>query len=522
MSTSSFPPAVVVRRRISFALVCLLGFTLPAVSQDQVPREWELPAGLEVGQPQLPDHLQGSMRALNERLSAGLDPAENAAVLLVQLFGEEVFDPPLREDSLAMLGIRSLSSTAPRFQYLDAYTNSRAGQITAAEVNEIHRGLLETSERPWPGAENPALVDFLEANAAALDLLVTAADRPRYYAPLLSEENPPRLLSASPAIDRRLPTMARCLTARAMLRAGEGDFDGAVKDLLACHKLAVLVAQGSPLDLSVAKAHIIDAFASGAEREWVVGGQLTGEQARQLRQALQSLPAIPGDGHAADIGERAIVHQEIELLKTDKDSVEGFLESDKEDVAQQVEFFRNADIHWDLAIKRADEIQDAIVKALSIRDRAEQQTQFQRLDERYMAWQRPPEAGEESFAESFERDPAATSRWIGESQAWALRTNYWQRRHTDDRARNRRTLVDIGLALVIHRREHGTFPTELSELVPAILPEVPLDPHSETPFHYVRLAADHARLTSWGANGVDDAGKIFNDDQILELRTGER
>jgi hypothetical protein len=79
-------------------------------------------------------------------------------------------------------------------------------------------------------------------------------------------------------------------------------------------------------------------------------------------------------------------------------------------------------------------------------------------------------------------------------------------------------MIVVGLGVAAYRGDHGELPESLSDLAPDYLKTVPTDAHSDQPFLYVRENPQLARITSWGANHVDDAGGSHNDDQILELR----
>lgn len=489
----------------------------PAISQELL--ESALPPDVRVRQPVISSKWDRTIRELNAKLSEGLEPADNAAVLLVQLFGMSVFDAPLRNDSLEMMGIEFVPTNETRFNYPAQYVASKlnlTGEEADQEVMRIQQGIQQLSETVWKREQNESLARYLDVNAEALDLLVAAASKPRYYVPLISEESPPRLMSAAFAVERRLQYVVTCLCARALLNAGEGDMAAAQHDLIAGHRLAVLLASGSPLDVSVVKAHVLESVAYGGELALLRSDRLNQDQSISLLQALQSLPEMPSPAQAADIGERAIIHQEIELLGTDRESVVGFFEHGGEDVTKLVDDFTGAAIDWKLAIARADEIQDQAVHALKIPDRAAQDARFQELDQEFAEWEESSAASTLSFADHFAQDPQAASQWVGEALARSLRTNCWQRRSTHERGENRRLLVTLGLALAIHRRQHGTYPESLADLAPTILPEIPVDPHTDAAYTY-KPGASGTFLISWGANGQDDAGKIFNDDQILQL-----
>jgi hypothetical protein len=63
----------------------------------------------------------------------------------------------------------------------------------------------------------------------------------------------------------------------------------------------------------------------------------------------------------------------------------------------------------------------------------------------------------------------------------------------------------IGLALETYRAQTGSYPDSLSALVPGILPEVPVDPFTDTPLLY-RLSDVEVLVYSVGSNGIDDGG----------------
>lgn len=479
-----------------------------------------LPPGLVLGEPEMPPGVEGAMLELNRLLSAGVRPADNAAVLLVQVFGADVFEPELRIASLDMLGIRALAKS-PRMQYVEAYvraTGADTDEEFARRATELNEALAATVDKVWTRQDHPAFAEFLAANADALNLVVTAADRPQYYAPLLSLETPMRLMSAAFSIEHRLPYIARCLTARALLRFGEGDATGGTADLVACQKLAVLLALGSPLDVSGAKAHIIDSLACRGELVAAVSAELSAEQASALLQAVLQAPRMPTADDAANRGERAVLHQELELLRTDEESRKGYFETGSPEDLEQLKRLVTTDEYWQEVLKAADAVQDKMVAALAIRPHAEQYARFAELDEEYARWQASDADSLATFAQLAQSDPVAAARSIGESMAMALRTNAYQRRHTDDRARLRRDAAILSLALRVYQTRHGALPESLAELTPDILPEVPLDAFSDAPFDYQRRSPDSAVIVSLGANQLNDAGSRYNDDLVIELK----
>ncbi|MBX3439174.1 MAG: hypothetical protein KF861_16915 [Planctomycetaceae bacterium] len=477
------------------------------------------PRGVVIIEPHIPAEVQGTLRSFNESLSRGLDPNDNAAVILVDVCGEGVFEPALRDASMAMLGMEAFSPAGPRFEYIPAYCQRVSTSDSDWEqlYERLQTQLLTALEEPWQRAEREDLAAYLDVNSAALDAVVEAANRPRYYAPLLSTEDPPRLMSGSFLIEHRLPFLTRCLASRGLFRFAEGNFDAAAKDLMACHKLAALLAAGSPLDVSNAKSQSLDANAFMAEKALLQSGQLTKEQTIALLESIRQLPALPTAEFAADRGERAILHQEIEFLKAEAITLDDYLEVEREG-ADLDRRSPSVVLQWDQALRRADELQDRIVEAFRLDDREIQSAQFQILDSELKAWRARNETEENQLFNNLRDDPEAASQWVGEDMARALQSNCWQRRHTDDRAAVRRRLIEIGLALKAFQLEHHEFPAALDGLAPFFLPEIPLDPYSQVAFSYVRDSDQQVRLICWGANQDDDAGKIFNDDVMLIVR----
>jgi hypothetical protein len=86
----------------------------------------------------------------------------------------------------------------------------------------------------------------------------------------------------------------------------------------------------------------------------------------------------------------------------------------------------------------------------------------------------------------------------------------------------------VCLAADRYRRQHGQWPAALSDLVPALLAGVPVDPYDGQPLRYGRLA-DGVRVYSVGPDGIDDGGRIGNNDSFrprmdlgIRLRDADR
>ena len=76
----------------------------------------------------------------------------------------------------------------------------------------------------------------------------------------------------------------------------------------------------------------------------------------------------------------------------------------------------------------------------------------------------------------------------------------------EDRSRTLSDLTRVSAALAVHRARNGNYPEQLAELVPGILPEMPLDLYSDEPFIYQRKDDGGYLLYSVFTNGDDDGG----------------
>ena len=87
--------------------------------------------------------------------------------------------------------------------------------------------------------------------------------------------------------------------------------------------------------------------------------------------------------------------------------------------------------------------------------------------------------------------------------------------------KDEQALCAIALELYYHR--HQKYPDKLEELVPEILPNIPMDRINSVPLHYAKTEAGRYKIWSMGYDGVDDGGKIdwVGDKSFMEFRKFE-
>ena len=227
-----------------------------------------------------PDGTVNYLAALNAKYSEGVTPENNAAVLLLQALGPNMLDEDVRDRTLAQLDMPELPTDADYLIFFEEYKEAHEVRESDESLPDKHElsflGPMGTippppddgamppplpgtpaymwstekpdtekaAEAPWSPEDYPFVADWLDANEASLDLIVAASQRPRYYMPMLSPEDPPQVISVVVPGIHMVRSAAEALLARAMLKANSYQIDAACADILAVHRLARLMAQG--------------------------------------------------------------------------------------------------------------------------------------------------------------------------------------------------------------------------------------------------------------------------------------
>ena len=195
--------------------------------------------------------------ALNAISSDGVTPENNAVVLFWQAFGPGRPSEQIPDRFFAMIGMERPLKDG---RYLIAEEDYRPREPAAGDANaemelaesdketnsadECHKQLSHAAKFPWSRDERPVVAEFLDLNTVPLEIIIEGTRRPKYYAPLVATKDQRTILDIFLPTQQRCREPARFLIARAMLHLGEGKTDEAWQDLLACHRMARLVAQG--------------------------------------------------------------------------------------------------------------------------------------------------------------------------------------------------------------------------------------------------------------------------------------
>jgi hypothetical protein len=224
--------------------------------------------------------------ALNQKLSQGVTPENNANVLLWKAFGPRPDDLPMPEAFYKWLGIPEPPEKGDYFIGERRFAKEHLKIKNDDDIYNFYEEVDLATARPWTPQQYPNVAAWLKANEKPLALIVEASKRGHYFSPLLpSEKGPlPGVLKFRESID--------ALAARAMLLAGQGKHNEAWQNLLACHRLGRLVGRGGDLVFGLLFV-MTDSTACHADLACLDSAKWDAKQTRDHLNDLHSLPAFP-------------------------------------------------------------------------------------------------------------------------------------------------------------------------------------------------------------------------------------
>jgi hypothetical protein len=313
--------------------------------------------------------------------------------------------------------------------------------------------------------------------------------------------------------------LATALAARALLHAGEGRFDEAWQDLLACHRLGRLVGRGATL-IEALVGSAIDQVASRAESAFLERARPTAKQARAYLRDLQGLPPMAPLADKVDLGERFMFLDSVMLLRRHGPRfLEGLSATGplKEPVPKEPDPKEQQAldaIDWDTILRTGNRWYDRMVAALRVQDRAAREKQLDRIEEDLKKLKQDVAANPVDVAKLFlgvEEPGKMASQKLGNVLIGLLMPAIRKVQNAYDRAEQVQRNQQVAFALAAYRGDHGRYPEKLDALAPQYLAQVPGDLFSGEPLIY-RPGEDRYLFYSVGVNGQDDGGRWYDDD----------
>jgi type II secretory pathway pseudopilin PulG len=420
------------------------------------------------------------------------------------------------DDFFKWLGIKPQPEKGHYFVPLRRYMSDQLKLGAAPEAKAIDDEAALCSRRSWKASEHPKIAAWLKANEKPLAFIIDATNRTHYYMPLVpkrSNQGPSPLIGALLPSVQTCRDVAQALTARALLRTGEGRFEDAWQDLLACHRLGRLVGRGTTLiELLVGIA--IDAVATKADTAFLEHAKLKNEHIENCLHDLQKLASMPRVADKIDFGERLSTLQIVVLI--DRYGPEALENLDKAVPAKQpspwAKLFR-ANVDYEPALRNINRWYDQIAKTLRVEDRSTREKQLAQLDMdlrklKAKTQESMPGALELLFAKDSAKIRGET---IGNILITLLMPAFNKVQSAADRCEQVQNNLYLAFALAAYQRDHGRYPKELDELAPKYLKKIPNDLFSGKPLVY-RPSENGYLLYSVGVNGLDEQGNGYEDD----------
>jgi hypothetical protein len=463
--------------------------------------------------------------ALNDRLRQGVTPANNANVLLWMALGPHPERAGTPAEFFEWLGIPAPPEQGDYFIDLSRYIKDNLRIEPGEAADAIKRQLDRSVQQPWSAQQHPHLASWLKANGKPLALVVEATKRSHYFSPLVlakTENNWSSLLNAvfsGVPMNRKL---ANALAARAMLRAGEGATDDAWQDLLACHRLGLLVGRGGTLIEGLVGVSI-DNVASKADLAFLDRAKLTDRGIESCLRDLQKLPPVPDMANKLELGERFVFLETTQMLARggiqDLQSLLG-ITGTKEcmPTAERIP----EGINWDVTLRMGNGWYDRMAAAMREKDFTSRKRKFEQIDRDLKASKKKFEDAKQEL-EAILRDDKQTAAAankaagdiVGEAIGVVLMGMFIPAgdkvQQAADRARQVQDNVCVAFALARYKRDHGGYPKELNALAPRYLQRVPLDLFSDKAIIY-RVTENGYLLYSAGANGKDEGGRGYGEE----------
>lgn len=460
------------------------------------------------------------LAVLNSRYRAGVAPAENAAIPLLEALGPAENNPRVANDVRAALGMPPLQPGQQHLLNHWDFLKQESSETTQAAVNQFS----EVTQFPWTSREHPEYAALLKQNERPLALVGEGVQRPKYFRPLTAESTATLVSVLLPDIQASRE-IARQLQARAMLHLGEGRLDAARQDLLTMHRLGRHIGSGMTL-IEALVGIAIDSLAARGDNVWAIQPGQSPAALADYRRQLAALPPVGDMTRAIDNAERIMSLDVLQAIArgrvTSLSSELGLASPNSSDFSQRswlnvdrvADALRVLSIDWNSAMQTINGEFDLLVAACRQPDRASRVAAIEALNNRLKSMKVKSTSVEGVVGTVF-----GSSRTRGKNIAEVLATLLMpavQQAYTaQDRSVVRWNLSVLVLGVAEYRAVHGAYPTDLQQLTPDILDELPADVFANAPYRY-RSDGETFVLYSVGSNGRDDDGVSFGPNRTTD------
>jgi hypothetical protein len=456
--------------------------------------------------------------ALNQMLSKGVTPENNAAVPFWQAMGPAEISKGARERFFQLLGIPPLPEQGDYFvtsnQWVAAHKSKPDSDVPTEEESRVLYEQMDTAmKRPWTRDEFPLWAQWLDANEKRMPLLIEACRRPRRYEPLTNSGSGREMVIGCLLTGaQQSRELARALTLRAMYRLGQGKVDEAWSDLLDCHRLGRLSGQGATL-VDGLVALTIDSIADAGDRALLRHAKLDAGQIAKMRADLDALAPLPRMVDKIDTAER-FMFLDCTLLVAEGGLSEVMALTSGAPAATQkslLDSLVRTSVDWDVPLRVGNSWYDRLVAAGRLPTYAERKKAANKIDEDIKAMAKSAKDPATLALSLLAAPREAVSERIGQVLVALLLPAVQAAEQAEDRINMQLTVTKLGFALAAYRVDHNSYPPALADLVPKYVKELPKDVfNNDKDLHYGH-EGDGYLLYSVGVNGKDDGGRGYDD-----------
>jgi hypothetical protein len=453
--------------------------------------------------------------ALNEKLSQGVTPENNANVLIWKALGPSPMGANVPPGFFEKMKMQPPPATGDYFVGLKQYTEDpRHGGVQP----ETSATLTKLGEQPWTASENPAVSGWLKANEKPLAVIKDAVKRTHYYNPIIpdtDDRGSKGLINALIHGPQACREVIAALLARAMLHVGNKQPTEAWQDLLTAHRLARLVGRGGTLiELLVCVA--TEQLACRADLAFLDRVRPDAESVKHCLRDLLALPPLPAAADKVDVGERFMFLDYLMML--DRHGTARLVRfTDAEEVSQLdwVDRYLKG-IDWNPVLETGNKFFNQMAAALRESDRDVRNHKLGHLASVLGKFREHYGLGWPFLRLKHPDDDPAKVRGqaVGEMHLALRAPDARKVMDAVDRTVQLRENVIVAFALAWHHRFARRYPDALEELAPAYLTRVPLDLFNGQALRY-RADANGYTLYSVGPNGRDDKGA--GDDIVVRV-----
>ncbi len=466
-----------------------------------------------ITEPLRPDGYPDYVAALNQRMSAGVTPENNAAVLLQQAFGPHEIPESDRPRFFQQLGIKPLPESGDYFVgRREMIKRSRTAHPSTSEDDDLDEQFKRAVERPWAANDYAMVAQWLKVNEKPLRLVSEASRRPRWYFPIFLRENRPLIACRLPH-DDQLREAADALVARAMLNARAGKASDAWQDLLVCHRLGRLNATG-PLAIDTLVGYAVDGVATTGDAALFHAAKVSHNELLKMQNDLRLMPHFQDVSLTFDLGERLVFLDAVEHMA--EEGLSAFGVSKDSEGAKLAKAIGESNVDWNVVMRTGNQWYDRLSKISRTADRLERFKAFEAYDNDLREFAAKANSRREAIWDVFTKGSlsdvispriAALNVKILMPALNAVQVAY-------DRTELMGEIDRTACALAVYRADRGHYPEKLSELIPNYMNQVPEDTFTHEGKTAVRYRREGNAYLLWsvGNDGIDDDGRSYDDD----------